>query len=153
LKTRYAELKDLAEVLELTWRGYKELESIAPVKYKPDLLYKEVILPSWRRAPCVLLEKENQIIGMWGLTTYRVHGSTDSILADYMFYIIPEHRSLKAVEALKKAVISVADQFNLNMKLSYLFTDKKDAHIKLFEKVGFKVTGVLGTYEGNKDVK
>lgn len=153
MKTRYAERKELADVLELTWRGYKELEDIAPVTYKPDLIYKDIILPSWHRAPCVLLEKDNEIIGMWGLTTYRVHGSAESILADYMFYILPEYRSIKAVEALKKAVLDVADQFKLNMKLTYLFTDKKDAHIRLFEKVGFRITGVQGVYEGNKDGK
>ncbi len=150
MKTRHAIPSDLLDVWRLCWKAKKELQSITPETVDPELLM-DWIEEAMGQAPCVLLVKDGVTIGFWGLCTCRARWSHDVILADYMFYVLPEHRSMKAVEHLKTAVQAVADQLGLNLQLSYLFTDKKDAHIRLFEKVGFEVHGVMGVYRGNKN--
>lgn len=135
----------------MAWRGYRELSTIVPEKVEADLLF-DWIVEAKRQAPCVLLEKDGKIIGFWGLCTLKPRWSHDVILGDYMFYVYPEHRSMQAVKLLKMAVEAVADHYDLNLKLSYLFVAdeprKKAAHIRLFEKVGFAVIGVMGIYRG-----
>lgn len=150
MKTRYAVSDDLLKVWKMCWAAYKEVENITAERVDPELLF-DWIEGAMKQAPCVLLIKEEKIIGFWGLCTFRPKWSHDAILGDYMFYVLPEHRCMKAVETLKTAVLAVADQFGLNFKLSYLIPDKKDARIRLFEKVGFEVTGVTGVYRGNNN--
>ena len=100
---RNATIADLPTVYRMAWDGYKELKDVAPEAVDPDLLWNWV-LKAHTQAPQVLLEKDGEIIGFWGLCTVRAAWSYDYVLADYMFYILPEHRSMKATKQLKDAV-------------------------------------------------
>ena len=144
---RYAEEKDLPTVYKLCWAGQRELKEIIPERVDPDLLWNW-ILKAYSQAPQVLLEKDGEIIGLWGLCTMQAAWSYDAVLADYMFYVLPEHRSLKATKRLKDAVCSVADQHKLTLRLSYLFTGKMPLHARIFAMMGFTVRGFIGFYKG-----
>ncbi len=144
---RYAKEQDLPQVYKLCWEGYKELKEIVPEKVDPDLLWNWIV-KAHSQAPQVLLEKNGEIIGFWGLCTTKAAWSHDLMLADYMFYILPEHRSLKATKQLKDAVCEVADNFNLTLRLSYLFKGKMPLHARIFGMMGFTVRGFIGFYKG-----
>ena len=144
--TRYAETEDLPTVYLLAWQGYKELKEIAPEKVDPDLLW-QWILKAHSQAPQVILEKDGEIIGLWGLCTIKAAWSHDVMLADYMFYILPKHRSFKATKQLKEAVCSVADKFKLTLRLSYLFKSKAPVHARIFAMMGFSTSGFIGFYK------
>lgn len=147
LDTRYAEQKDLATVYRLVWAGYRELKDVIPDDVDPDLL-RNWVNEAYRQAPQVLLEKDGEIIGVWGLCTIKAKWARNYLLADYMLYILPEHRSLKAITTLKKAVCDVADKHNLTLRLSYLFKGKLPLHVRIFTMMGFDVCGLIGFYKG-----
>ena len=144
---RNATIADLPTVYRMAWDGYKELKDVAPEAVDPDLLWNWV-LKAHTQAPQVLLEKDGEIIGFWGLCTVRAAWSYDYVLADYMFYILPEHRSMKATKQLKDAVCTVADKLNLTLRLSYLFKGKMPLHARIFGMMGFKIRGFIGFYKG-----
>lgn len=148
MSVRYADRSDLPEIYTLAWAGYKDLKGVVPEKVDPDLLWNW-INTAYAQAPQVLLEKDGQIIGFWGLCTLKAAWSHDAILADYMFYIRPEHRSYKATKALKDAVCEVADKSNLTLRLNYLFKGKLPLHARIFAMMGFKAQGLVGFYKGN----
>lgn len=145
---RYATESDLPDVYRLSWAGYKELKEILPEKVDPDLLWNWVI-KAYRQAPQVLLEKDGEIIGFWGLCLIKAEWSHDVILADYMFYVLPEHRTIKATKQLVKAVCDVADKHKLTFRQCYLFKGKMPVHARIFGMMGFTVRGLVGFYKGN----
>lgn len=144
---RNAEIEDLPTVYRLAWAGYKDLKEIVPETVDPDLLWNWVV-KAHKQAPQVVLEKDGEIIGFWGLCTTKAAWSYDFILADYMFYILPEHRSMKATKRLKNAVCDVADSLNLTLRLSYLFKGKMPLHARIFCMMGFTIRGFIGFYKG-----
>ena len=146
LKTRYATLSDLPEVYEMTLAGHKDLGGTLPETINPEKL-DNWIYEAYRQAPCVLLE-DKEIIGMWGLCTFIPKWSNDVVLGDYMLYIKPEHRSIKAIELLTQAVCDAADSFNLSLRLNYIIPNRFDAHKRLFERMGFEPKGIIGFYKG-----
>ena len=131
----------------MAWDGYKELKEIIPETVDPDLLY-EWVNKAYTQAPQVLLEKNGEIIGFWGLCTVKAAWSYETMLADYMFYILPEHRSYKATKTLKEAVCNVADKHKLTLRLSYLFKGEVPLHARIFGMMGFKIRGFIGFYKG-----
>lgn len=140
--TRYAEYDELPEIVRLTQKGFKEHNE----KTEPERLI-DLVYSSYARAPCVVLEHGGEIIGFWGLMSVVPKWNKEQELADYMLYIVPEFRSLKTVKLLTKAVTDTADRYGLKLRLNYIFnTDNYRAHIRLFERVGFKVRGVLGVH-------
>ena len=144
---RYAEREDLPTIYKLSWAGARELKEVAPERVDPDLLLKWVH-KAYSQAPQVLLEKDGEIIGFWGLCTIRAEWSYDLMLADYMFYILPEHRSFKATRLLVKAVKAVADKHQLHLRLCYLFKGDLPLHIRIYHMMGFTVSGLVGFYKG-----
>ncbi len=148
MRVRYANESDLPEVYRLCWAGYKDLKDIAPEKVDPDLLWKWII-KAHKQAPQLLLVDGDEILGFWGLCTVKAAWSYDWVLADYMFYIKPDNRSLKATQKLVQAVKDVADSYNLTFKQSYLFKGKLPVHVRIFNMMGFSVSGLIGFYKGN----
>lgn len=144
---RHATFEDLPILFKLAWAGYKELKEIAPERVDPDLLYKWVE-KAYSQAPQVLLEKDGQIIGFWGLCLIKAEWSYDILLADYMFYVLPEHRTIKATKQLVRAVCDVADQHGLTFRQCYLFKGNLPLHARIFAMMGFKACGLVGFYKG-----
>ena len=146
MKVRLANLSDLPKIHELAWAGYEEIDEAAIVPYDKKLFYEEVIYPQFFRAPVFILERDGQVIGIWGLTSSRPRGSVHNCIADYIFYIEPEFRSIKATRLLCKAVKDFADQQQLPIRLNYLFNGKLSLHERIFRLMGFKIRGIIGEY-------
>lgn len=144
---RHATPEDLPTLYKLCWAGYRELSP--PERVDPDLLWDWVV-EAFHQAPQLILVKDGQIIGFWGLCFIKAAWSYDRMLADYMFYILPNHRSLKASRLLVQAVKGIADSFNLTFRQSYLFKGKLALHIRIFQMMGFSVSGLIGFYKGKK---
>jgi RimJ/RimL family protein N-acetyltransferase len=86
--------------------------------------------------------KEDGIIGSIGGETMTEWYSTTPVLADYWFYVLPEHRKTAAAFKLMKAFKDIADENNIQMKVGYTLGNdpRKD---KLYEKLGFEKLGTL----------
>lgn len=143
---RRANHKDLKRITELYIEGLKELGA---KDINPDLCYKKVET-CYFLAPCFLLEIDDIIFGMWGLTTTQLPWNGSATLADYMMYLLPEYRSLDNLGGLIDEVKNFAQSVNLPLRLDFQIADGKEAvKRRLFEMYGFKVSSIMGVYNGN----
>lgn len=145
--SRYALRDDLAEILRLYMAALDEIKThIEP----PDLdRCADTVFNSWLHAPCVLLEKSNEIIGFAGLRTYRPTHTLQSILTEYMFYIKPAYRSIKAAKMLSDGVQAVADKFGLKLRMSHMVFDTPLAvKEKFLRRWGYNVDALAVSYGG-----
>lgn len=113
--------------------------------WKEDLLIKK-ITESFILAPCFVIEKDDIICGIAGLTLVILSHSGSAQLADYMFYVVPEHRSLKTLNSLVREVKGFADQNNFPLRLEFLCNDDEPLKRRLLKMNGFKIGGIIGTY-------
>lgn len=140
---RQATPKDIPCVVRLYKAGLGELGE----KYKEDLVFQKVAT-CFYLAPCFLLEVNDNIQGIAGLTLLTTSHNGDAQLADYMFYIKPEHRSLKTLNSLVKEVKAFAKEKNLPLRLEFISNDDEDLKRRLLSMNGFKVGSIIGVYHG-----
>jgi hypothetical protein len=140
---RIAENKDIDDILRLYKAGLKELGE----DYKDSLVLNKVVT-CFHLAPCFLVEINDNIVGMAGLTTVTTSHTGDASLADYMFYIEPEHRNIRTLDALMKEIKGFAVSKNLPIRLDFLVDGEVSAKARLFERYGFKPFSVVGVYNG-----
>ena len=145
--TRHATVEDLPTVYRFAWRGFRELKDSLTEKPDPDLIWK-LVLKSHKQAPAVILEDDGEIIGVWGLMTAYPSWSHDYYMADYMLYILPEHRTLKAIKLMVKAVKDIADKHKITFKQHYVIRGSLKLQIRIFMMMGFKVSAICGDYRG-----
>lgn len=145
MKTRYAELEDLPEVAAMYLTGLKEIGDLA-LKPNPEKCMDEVI-NSAAHAPCILLAKDREICGFAGLKTVIPSYTDQAILREYMFYIKPEHRSLKAAKILSDAAQAVSKKFNLPLRMGHIALGKNvHKRAKLLEAWGYKILTIGVSY-------
>lgn len=146
--TRYANENDLAKVLGLYMTALKEIND-PYVKPNAEKCARQVLF-AWSQAPCVLLEKLGEIIGFAGLKTVIPDHSDQNIISEYMFYIKPEHRSIKLAKMLSDEVQAVADRFGLPLyfthRLNGLSVDHKE---KFLKRWGYEPVAVNCVYGGS----
>ena len=145
--TRYADIEDLPIVCWLCIMALEELADQLPAKPDPDRVI-DAILSDWACAPCIILENQGEIIGFYGLTTYRPKYSNDTVLGDYMLYVKPDKRNYKALVLLSIAARDVADKFGLALDLNFITPANLNIKTRFLEKMGAKITGVKGLYDG-----
>lgn len=145
MKTRYAMREDLPEVLEMYLAGLEEIkESIVPINAQKCA---DVVLGSWLRAPCILLEKNNEIIGFAGLCSYLPAYSDAVVLREYLFYIKPGMRGVKAAKALSDAAQAAADELKLPLFMSHMVFDLSvPLKEKFLKKWGYDVISLEVRY-------
>jgi len=137
--------EDLPTVVELALKipeefSFENFPSVDKAKVT------EIIFSNWTDAPIFLYKIENEIVGMVGLALDTLWWSNEPVLQDYMFYIKPEHRSLKVVNALIGAMRDVAKLNDMKVITTFIASDRTDSKRKLFERKGFKESGILMTY-------
>lgn len=140
---RIATPADFEDILELYKAGLEELG----FKYKEDLL-KIKIVNSYKLAPCFLVVMNDKICGMAGFTVVTTSHDGVASLADYMFYIKPEHRNIKTLDALMKTIKEFAMTHGLPVRLDFFISKSLKSHKRLLERYGFKVSALLGVYNG-----
>lgn len=140
MSVRQATPKDIPYIMELYRLG---LEELGETKIFDSMLLKKIV-NSYHLAPCFLLEKDGNIIGMAGLTSVTSSHNGDAMLSDYMFYIKPEHRSLKNLGALVNSAKDYASGANLPLRLEFYGSVSQEVRKRLFKMHGFNVDAVVG---------
>lgn len=134
---------DIDDILRLYKAGLRELGE----KYKESLVLDKV-LKSFTLAPCFLSVVDDKIVGMVGLTLSITSHNGVASLADYMFYVEPEHRNIKTLDALMNKVKDFAVSHKLPVRLDFFTKRDEGAKKRLFSRYGFEVKGVMGVYYG-----
>lgn len=135
--------QDVVDVFSLYTAGLKELGK----EYKEDLALNKIV-NSYHLAPCFLLVIDDKICGMAGFTAVSSSHSGDASLADYMFYVQPEHRNMESLNALTKAVKDFASAHNLPVRLEFIVTNDEAVKRRLLKRHGFRVDAIIGVYNG-----
>lgn len=138
---RKATAQDLDDVIKLYRAGLTELGE----KYSDSLTMNKV-LTCFYLAPCFLLVINDKICGIAGLTVVTSSHNGDASLSDYMFYILPEHRSLRTLNSLVKEVKAFAQEQNLPLRLEFVSSGDEKLKERLLTMNGFKIGGVIGVY-------
>lgn len=149
MSVRVAEYEDLPRVAALCARGIEELEDVLLGQVNHDKLFERIKF-FWSQAPCLLYEVEGEIVGIWGLNTLVPFYSDTPFIGDYMFYILPEHRSFKVAKIMCEAVKSVSHEFGMPVELNYMVPEKVPQKQRLFEMMKFRTTGIKGVYNGRR---
>jgi hypothetical protein len=137
---KYATPDDFERVYELLKAGVIELGE----NYTDEAL-KHKIEVSYHLAPCILLEKDGIVIGIAGLTLKTSSWSGDASLMDYMFYVVPDHRSLDNLGRLVEASKEFASQMKLPLRLEFV-TGSEAVRKRLFAMYGFEIKAVVGQH-------
>lgn len=140
---RKATTKDLDDVIKLYRMGLTELDE----SYSDSLTMNKV-LTCFYLAPCFLLVINDKICGIAGLTVITTSHNGDASLSDYMFYILPEHRSLRTLNSLVKEVKAFAKEQNLPLRLEFVCKNDEKLKERLLIMNGFKINSVTGVYNG-----
>ncbi len=147
MNTRYATLDDIGVISSMYLKARSDLKDVLHEGTKAEKI-PGLVEKYMEQAPCILLEKEGEIIGFWGLTTLRSDASDIVLLSDYMCFIKKKHRSYGAIKALTKAVKDTADHFDIPLRIIYHINGRLEAHIRLMESMGIKAVGIAGYYKG-----
>lgn len=147
LLSRYANERDLADVLVLYMAALAEIKDHIDA---PDLeRCADTVFSAWQSAPCVLIERDSEIIGFAGLRTWRPSYTLQTVLTEYMFYIKPEHRSFKVAKLLSDSVKAVADKFKYPLRMTHMVFDTPLAiKEKFLKRWGYHVDALAVSYGG-----
>lgn len=145
LSTRYAEERDLADVLGMYMMALAEIKDYIE---EIDIdRCANTVFESWQLAPTVLIERAGKIVGFAGLRTFRPLHSAQNCLCEYMFYIKSEHRGLRAAKALSDGVKAVSDKFKLPLYMSHMVFDVPTSiKEKFLKRWGYKVLSIAVKY-------
>jgi len=115
--------------------------------YIESFLLKKIV-NSYHLAPCFVLVIDDTICGMAGLTSVIMPNNGKAMLADYMFYVRPEHRSLTNLSDLVNSAKAFAKETDLPLRLDFIANDDEKLRERLLRMNGFKITSVVGVYNG-----
>jgi len=107
----------------------------------------DFMIRCYNQAPCILLIKNDKIIGFAGLWIHVPEYGTKKYLRDYMFYLRPDHRGISSWRSLCKGVQSVSDKFKLQFVGEHRLTTTLPKHLRMIEMAGAKPVAVLSLYE------
>lgn len=146
ITTRYAMREDLAEVLDMYITALHEIkEYLEPIAEEKCA---QVVLKNWIAAPCILVEVNGEIVGFAGMRSCIPEYSNENILSEYMFYIKPEHRSVKAAKALSDAAKSAAKECGVNLYMSHFIKTSDDkTKVKFLKRWGYDPISIGVKYE------
>lgn len=141
---RKATAADIPYILAL----YKEgLDELGIDDYIESQMVKKIV-NSFHMAPCFLLLENANIVGMIGLTIVTISYNGVASLADYMFYIKPEHRNFKSLNELVKKAQAFADEHNMPLRVDFIINGRKEAKERLLQMNDFELYSLAGLYNG-----
>lgn len=139
---RQATAKDIPIILDLYEKGLREL---GETEILESLLLQKVV-NSFHLAPCFLLVIDDNVVGIAGFTVVTTSHNGVASLADYMFYVSPEHRNIKNLSELINAAKDFATDKNISIRIESLANNDEDLRKRLFTMHGFRVLSVTGVY-------
>jgi GNAT superfamily N-acetyltransferase len=141
ISTRYAMREDLAEVLDMYISALNEIQDyIEPISVEKCA---GLVLKNWLSAPCVLLEKAGQKIGFAGFASAIPEYSEAVTMREYMFYIKPEHRSIKAAKLMSDKAKEAADECGVPLYMSHMvFEHDVKTKVSFLKRWGYKVLSI-----------
>lgn len=140
-QVRKATPQDFPYILDLYMKGLEELGE----NYLESMCLKKVVL-SYHLAPCFLLVDCDNIIGIAGLTTVTSSHNGDATLSDYMFYVLPEHRSLENLSSLVEAAKEFASETDMPLILNFIVKNNHKINERLMRMHGLEVRYIAGIY-------
>ena len=141
---RQATPKDIPVILDLYNKGLIELGETNIVE---SCLLRKVV-NSYHLAPCFLVVKNDNIIGMAGLTVVTTSHNGVAQLCDYMFYVQPEHRNINILSELVENIKEFARDSDMPIKLEFITDNDQNLRERVLKMHGFKVYSVSGIYHG-----
>lgn len=143
---RYAEYAELPLVLDMYMAA---LDEIKEVILSPDLLScARVVLRSWHTAPCIIAEKDGEIIGFAGLKKTVAPYTTQAQISDYCIYVKPEHRGVKVIKLLSDACKDVSEKLGLPLFLTHIFALGKTQGSAFLDRWGYTPIATSFSYRG-----
>lgn len=85
---------------------------------------------------------------MAGFTTVISSHDGKARLADYMFYVEPQHRSIKTLGRLVEAAKDFAKEQDLPLRVEFLSQNDEQLKKRVLKMHGFEVVAVVGEYNG-----
>jgi len=145
MEVRKATPQDIPYILDMYKKGLNELGF---TDWKESLLVKKVT-ESFILAPCFIMVKNDIVIGMAGLTIVITSHNGVATLADYMFYVEPEHRNITNLGGLTDKIKSFSDETGMPVKLEFLaLNNDEKLKSRVLNMHGFDVFSVTGVYDG-----
>ena len=142
-----AKVADLPEICHLALRvpdelGFDNLPQVNNVKVINH------IVGSWEECPIFVYREtedpDSKILGFLGVRFEQPWFSDKDVLTDYIFYVKPEHRSLKVTNALINAAKDLARLNKTGLVLTMLAnSDSTSAVESLLERQKFIKTGSI----------
>tara|TARA_R110002020_G_scaffold95809_1_gene229607 strand:- start:654 stop:1085 length:432 start_codon:yes stop_codon:yes gene_type:complete len=140
---RKATASDIPYILDLYKKGLKEIGADG----KESLLLNKIVT-SYHLAPCFLLEVGGEVVGMAGFTIVTQSHDGSTRLADYMFYVEPQHRSIKTLGRLVEAAKAFSKEHDLPLRLEFISRNDEELRRRVLKMHGFEVVCVIGEYNG-----
>lgn len=139
---RKATPKDIPHILRLYKAGLEELG----LKYSESLLLNKVVT-SYHLAPCFLLDIDG-VVGFAGFTMVTESNSGQEVMADYMFYVEPEHRNMKELSKLVGAAKDFAKGHGFPLRVEFILNNDEELKRRLLKMHGFDVALLVGVIDG-----
>lgn len=151
MNTRFATRGDLPEVLDMYMAA---LDEIRHEILEPDeAACARLVVHSFQTAPCVLLENDGEIAGFAGLKVTTAPYTIKRQLSEYMFYVKPAFRSMKAITALSEACKRVSDAMRLPVFLTLMLSGQKsDDKAGVLSRLGYQPIAVACSYGMNHGI-
>lgn len=140
-----AEREDLAEIVEMSLsipkeHGFENLPEVALEKVTGHFL------ECFKESPIFVYKVDGKIAGFVATQLVELWWSKQPVLTDHIFYVHPDYRSLKVLNALIKAYRDFAKLNGLPIVMNFMSNDRTEVKEKIFERHGFKKSGFIGTY-------
>lgn len=133
--TRKATPEDFPLMLEFYKSGLDELGE----EWLESCLVNKIV-NSYKIAPSFIYKD----VGFAGFTIVTVSHNGKQVLADYMFYVRPEHRSIKATKALVNAAQDFAGEHDLTLRVEFFTQGNLEAKSRMLEMHGLQPKGIIG---------
>lgn len=140
--TRWADKEDLPQVFVMYLAALEEIGT----KKINEAKALDYVISCWNKAPCILLEKDGEVVGFAGLNTMDTPYNDVVRLTDFAIYIQPPHRSIRSWRSLCKAIHEVADKFKLNFVGENRLTVSVNQHLRLIKMAGAKPLAIQAIY-------
>lgn len=142
----YAIESELPIVLRMYMSALKEIPNIGNIE--PEACAKTVY-ESWLSAPCLLIKKDNKIIGFAGLKLSQNLHNFSHFISEYMFYVSPEHRSIGNAKLLADGAKEVSDKLGLELRFSHLLQGHSiKSKFNLMKRWGYNPFSLAVSYGG-----